>query len=181
METILLADSLRFTVHPRKSVVVPSQSIEFLGFILNSVTMTVAPTQKQAGKVKQQCLDLLNTSKNISIRDVAQLIGSLVAMEPGVLYAPLHYKVLEVDRNKALELSGGSYESSKQLSDLAKSDLHWWVNNIQTSSRPVETGNPDVILKSDGSRLVGEVLIMKGILGDFGPIESESCTSMYWN
>ena len=91
---------------------------------------------------------MLNSSGDISIREVAQLIGSLVAMEPGVPYVLLHYKVLEIDRNKALKLSRGNYESAIKLSSLARTDLCWWVTNIQKSSKLVE-----VTLNSDASKL----------------------------
>ena len=72
-------------------------------------------------------------------------------MEPGVPYAALHYKVLEIDRNKALKGSRGAYDVPIELSELAKTELNWWVDNIE-SSWPVEIEEPDIILKSDASK-----------------------------
>ena len=40
-DTVQLMDDLGLTVHPEKSVIVPTQCIEFVGFIINSVDMTV--------------------------------------------------------------------------------------------------------------------------------------------
>lgn len=42
-------------------------------------------------------------AKTITIRKFAQLIGKLVASEPGVSYAPLYYKTLEIEKDKALK------------------------------------------------------------------------------
>lgn len=41
-KTVQLFDSLGLTVHPQKSILIPTQTIEFLGFILNSQKMIVA-------------------------------------------------------------------------------------------------------------------------------------------
>ena len=43
-ETVRLLQSLGFTVHPEKSVLKPTQKLTFLGFALNSKTMTLTLT-----------------------------------------------------------------------------------------------------------------------------------------
>jgi hypothetical protein len=45
-----LITELGFITHPEKSVLIPSQVLVFLGFILNSLTMTVSPTQQKGEK-----------------------------------------------------------------------------------------------------------------------------------
>ena len=83
-DTISLLDSLGFTVHPRKSVLIPSHRITFWRFILDSTTMALAPTPKKASKTKAQCLALLSSSpQNISIRDMAHWLVSLWPWNPG--------------------------------------------------------------------------------------------------
>ena len=42
-----LSGNLDFVVHPEKSIFVPSQEIEYLGFIINSVTMIVRLTTEK--------------------------------------------------------------------------------------------------------------------------------------
>ena len=39
--TIQLLNSLGFTKHPNKSVLIPTQNITYLGFTINSVNMTI--------------------------------------------------------------------------------------------------------------------------------------------
>ena len=62
VDMISLVDSLGFVVHSIKSVLQPTQAIVYLGFVLNSVNMTVRLTPERAAKVKQACQSLLQKS-----------------------------------------------------------------------------------------------------------------------
>ena len=68
--------------YPSKSVFQSTQILEFLGFLLNSVKMTVSLTKKKLAKVGS-CQTFLHY-KQFSIRDLASLIGTLVYTFPGV-------------------------------------------------------------------------------------------------
>ena len=91
--TLRLMDNLGFTINLDKSVLTPKQSIEFLGFILDSNDMTVYLTERKRTSIIERCNALL-ICQSCSIRDVASLIGSLVACEPSVPMARLYYKSL---------------------------------------------------------------------------------------
>ena len=51
-ETITLLDRLGFVIHPKKSILIPTQEITFLGFIFNSANMTVKLTPERALRLK---------------------------------------------------------------------------------------------------------------------------------
>ena len=54
-----------FILHPEKSVFRPTQELTFLGFILNSVSMTVSPTPEKVNKTTHNSdFHLLTTSVN---------------------------------------------------------------------------------------------------------------------
>ena len=53
IDTIKLLNSLGFVPHPTKSVFIPKQILVFLGFVLNSVDMTVSLMSEKRKKVKQ--------------------------------------------------------------------------------------------------------------------------------
>ena len=74
-----------FVIHPEKSVLVPSQQMEFLGFLLNSVNMTIRLPPTKAERVQLACQSLLHKSK-MSIREVAQVIGLIVSSFPAVQF-----------------------------------------------------------------------------------------------
>ena len=93
-ETLRLFESLGFVIHEQKSVLLPSKSVVFLGFEINSREMSIRLTNEKATRVKNKCLRLMN-SREVSIRELAQVIGVLVSSFPGVEYGQMHYRSLE--------------------------------------------------------------------------------------
>ena len=59
-ETVLLLRELGFPIHNDKSVLILSQVLTFLGFVLNSITITVQLTDSRKEKLKNACLTLVN-------------------------------------------------------------------------------------------------------------------------
>jgi len=133
-----------------KSVLIPTQCITFLGFVLNSNEMTVSLTPTKAIKLQSKAVELLNTPSP-TIRAVSEVIGLMVASFPGVMYGPLYYRQLEIEKVAALKQSRGNFEATMNLSDMAKSDLHWWIENITTTSNQTTHGNPQLTVHSDAS------------------------------
>ena len=58
------------------------------------------------------------------MREFAQLIGKLVAAKPGVLYAPLHYKSIELEHDLALKRNFGDFDSIMTLSTVSHECLN---------------------------------------------------------
>ena len=80
-ETVQLLDNLGLTIHPEKSVLTPTNLIQFLGFWINSVEMKVSLTREKIEAIVKLSKEILR-EKTITIRRFAQLIGKLVASEP---------------------------------------------------------------------------------------------------
>ena len=95
VDSIILFDSLGFVVHPIKSTLVLTQEIVTLGFEINSVKMTIRLTTDKAISLKDDCKTLLMSDKPTLIREVAGVIGKIVASFPGVMYGPLYYRYLQ--------------------------------------------------------------------------------------
>lgn len=148
--TTKLFDSLGRYVNPDKSILEPSQVLEFLGFVLNSVTMTVTLSNAKAENIKQVCKDLLNRT-HPTIMEVAVVIGRLVPGCPGVAMGPLFYRQLENEKTAALKFHLGNFDESMVLSPTAESDPQWWVQNIGKVSKPILQGNPSPTLNTDAS------------------------------
>jgi len=130
IDTTTLFDKVGFIIHPEKSVLLPTQTITFLGFVLNSTLMKVTLTPERALKLKNACQNLLDAA-SACIRDVAQVLGLMVSSFPGVMYGPLHHKFLELDKTHALKINKGSFDKNMSLSMEAITDLKWWVNALQ--------------------------------------------------
>ncbi|CAG2198200.1 unnamed protein product [Mytilus edulis] len=151
-ETMKLFDSLGFTIHKEKSVVVPAQNIEFLGFSIDSVSMVVKLAPKKVANIVELCRTLLRKCF-VTIREFAQLIGKLVASEHGVLYAPVFYKTLEIQKDVELKLNKGNFDAKIILSNESKQCINWWIENIHNSYKPIVFKPPDRKIESDSSML----------------------------
>ena len=57
-DTVHLHDNLRFTVHDKKSVLITTKKITFVGFILNSADMTVRLPLEKKESVLKLCLSI---------------------------------------------------------------------------------------------------------------------------
>ena len=114
-----LFDRLGFVVHPDKSVLIPTQEITILGFVINSRKMSVKLTPQKEKNLKT-LVNQLFSMKNLSIRLLAKVIGTIVTVFPAVKYAPLYYRALENDKIRALEICKGDFDSHHPISDDAK-------------------------------------------------------------
>ena len=85
---------LGFKLNHRKCVWKPAQVIEFLGFLINSETMTIHLPEDKVQKVMKECRLLIN-KKSVTARELAHLIGLLTSTIPAVSVAPLHYRALQ--------------------------------------------------------------------------------------
>ena len=108
--TIDLLEFLGFTIHLEKLVLVPKQEIEFLGFVLNSVEMKIELIDCKPGKIILKIKKLLIEEK-LTIRDLASVIGSLVATFLVLPYGKLHYRELERCKISSLKFQKGKFNA----------------------------------------------------------------------
>ena len=101
MATCQVLDSLGFTVHPVKSVLQPTQRIDFLGFWLGLNNMIVSLTDRKVDKIRSVCAELLEMEV-CSIRHMAKIIGYLVAVHLDGWVAPVFCIRIEIAKNAAL-------------------------------------------------------------------------------
>ena len=150
IDTVIKVDSLGLIVHPEKSAFIPSQQLVILGFVLNSVTMTVTLTSEKALALQNACQELLNTALP-TIRKVACVLGKIVSSFPGVMYGPLHYRHTEQDKIHALRNNQWNFDKRMSLSRRAKSELQWWVINVRTAKNVMIRDAPTCTLTTDAS------------------------------
>ena len=150
INTSRLIDDLGLTIHPKKSVLRPSTSITFLGFLINSENMTVRLTSEKAKELSDLCLSI-SKRVEITIRELAQVIGKMIASDPGMEYGPLYYKNLEIEKDKKLKANCGNFEAKIQISEKSKSTLNWWHNNINSCYKSLILTDPDKVIKTDSS------------------------------
>ena len=149
-DTTELLSELGFLIHPKKSILRGTCEITFLGFVINSVKMTVTPTGDKASNLAKLCKQTLS-KKLLKIQEVASVTGKIVAMFPGAEFGPLHYREIEKNKSYALQLNRGNYEAKMSLDEGAKADLDWWVHNAHKVCLHINKGHYDLTLSSDAS------------------------------
>lgn len=147
-----LLEKAGFLINEKKSSLVPKQSIEFLGFNLNSITMTVNLPLDKRVKIKNLCKDLLSNNIN-SIRFVSKVIGTLISSLAAVNHGALYYKYLENDKIQALKRSCGNFDTNMTISFNAKLELNWWIENVDNISKPIEIPDYSYLLTTDASHI----------------------------
>ena len=125
---VQILESLGFIINREKSVLIPSQKIVFLGYVIDSVAMTVSLPGEKLNKLKEQTLSL-SRKPQCSIRELAHVIGLIVSSFPAIKPARLYYRDLEVCKLAALSSSDGDYNAIVYLSQLARDSLRWFVVN----------------------------------------------------
>lgn len=141
---------LGFTVNWRKSVLTPTQIMEFLGFDVSSSNMQLSLPADKVAKLLKSCRNTL-ASERLTVRSVASLIGQMQSTMLAVLPAPLHYRNLQ--RLVIVGLAdGGSYETAVSLSPRARSDIEWWLEHLHRwNGRSVVQPLANLCIQSDAS------------------------------
>ena len=125
---ITLLTTLGFVINEDKSVTSPTQELEFLGFLVNSMTMTLSLSPGKIKNIRKDCQRLVN-SRIVSVRNIARLLGKLSASIQAIFPAPLHYQYLLRAKNQALK-EHQSYEAMVTLDEAAIEELQWWRDQL---------------------------------------------------
>ena len=149
-DTVDAFQKMGFVIHPVKSVFIPTQEIEFLGFLLNSILMTIRLPPTKAAHVRRTCQTLLLKTE-MTIRETAQVIGLIVSSLTAVQFGELYYRNLEKNKVLALQARKGNYDAPLYLSKDATADLSWWINNVDFSFKKIVQPTPDMTLTTDAS------------------------------
>ena len=150
--TVELFEALGFVIHEKKSVLTPCKRVKYLGFWLDSENMTITLPEEKAQKVKDACTFIMSKEK-LRIRDLAKVIGLLVASFPAVTWGPLFYRELERSKISALKENRGNFDAIMQVTPEGRAELTWWIENIQDSCVSLESKYPSLELRTDASKL----------------------------
>ena len=155
MATLECLESLGFVIHPDKSIFIPTQEIIFLGFIINTRDMTVRLTVEKKEKIIGLGIGLLKT-KNFTIRMISSFIGNLTASFEAVPEGRLYYRHLEWCKALSLELHNHDFDAPCFISEQAREEIIWWVNNVEHSFAKIQD-IPDIdrTIYTDASKHLG--------------------------
>ena len=132
-----------------KSNFTPTQKIKFLGFVIDSVAMTITLNNNKKQKLKTLFANLL--SGVTTVRTISQVLGKITSSFPAIKFRQLHYRNLEDFKTRALKYHKNNINAKVWLSQEAKDDLKWWKNNINEAYNDIIVPNLSVEIKTDAS------------------------------
>ena len=114
--TVSLLEILGFAIHEGKSILNPTQKIEFLGVVFNSVKLAISITK---GKTEVIILKIRRFLENKSptITELVPVIGSVISLFPAIPFCKLHYRALEKAKTNALKRFAANFD--KQISQIS--------------------------------------------------------------
>ena len=146
---IQLLSWLGFIINVDKSVLVPTQQIEFLGFIINSRDLSLSLPKRRVDSILGSCKNLLPRAI-APVREVASLVGKMQAACPAVLPAALHYRALQKQVSQVT--CKGNWKVSVKISPSSKVDMKWWIGSLRIwNHRHFFLGEVDLEILSDAS------------------------------
>ena len=139
-----------YTINFKKSSLDLTKIIEFLGFMINSVEMTVSLSDKKTESVKRAIREVLHKER-VTIRDVCRVIGKIIATMPANRFARRFTTRAIILKDQALRESGDDYDSVMHLSEEVIEDLKEQERLIEGTFCPIFESRPQLTLKTDAS------------------------------
>ena len=88
-----------------ETVLTPTKRIIFLGFLIDSVNMTISLPEKKKLALIQKASSLLSQNL-ISVRNLCQFVGMCLATRPAIRQAPSFYRKIQLSINKVSRKAG---------------------------------------------------------------------------
>ena len=142
---------LGFVINHPKSVLTPTQEIEFLGFTVNSTKMELKLPGEKIKKIWAETGKVLQ-SPTVSALALSRIIGKMNAATQAISMAPLYYRGLQACLREALQ-GNQNYASVVTLTNEAREELKWWRDHFtQWNGRSLITHNTSLTIETDASK-----------------------------
>jgi hypothetical protein len=149
---IYLLENLGFVINLPKSLLEPTKTIDFLGFLLDSTTMELKLPGGKIKSLRGEARRILAADR-VTALDLSSLLGKMNATTKAVAMAPLFYRHLQAELHSTLNRSYQNYGARLSLSERAKEELQWWITHLTNwNGRSLIAKKPNVSLETDASR-----------------------------
>ena len=108
----------------------PSQSVKFLGLIVDSRDLTFSIPEDKLVRIVESCGELLR-AKWVKVRKIAAVVGLIQSVRRAT--GPI-VSVLTRSLNHAVQ-GAARWESWVRMDELARFELQWWKSNVRSVSR----------------------------------------------
>ena len=146
-----LLQCLSFLINFEKSVMSPTQELEFLGMVVNTNTLIVSLPADKIRQIRSEATRIFNMA-SLSACLLSHFLGKLNAATQAVAPAPLFFRYLQQDLHSTLAHGNQDYETLLSLSCQAKEELVWWQENLSKwNGKPLRQKPGQMVIQSDAS------------------------------
>ena len=127
-KVMTLLQECNFKINMKNSILGPTQQIEFLGLILDSIQMKVFLPEPKVLDLIESCQAILSVT-SLTARSLASLQGKMSSCLQEVLPALTFYRAIQADIHQAIGKTN-NFNKKLILSSEAKSEILWWIVNV---------------------------------------------------
>lgn len=94
----LVFEALGFFIHPKKSELVPTQMIKFLGFKIHTVLQEISLPAENCTKLRREIRfvkHLFEKGTSLSFRRFPSFVGFIISCTPAIPYSNAHFRSFE--------------------------------------------------------------------------------------
>ena len=172
---ITFLEKLGFIINYKKSILNPSIEIQYLGFIFNSVEMTIEIPEDKKQKIKLKLQNFLVKSK-CKIQELAELLGLLTSCCLAVKYGWKYTKKLERLKYLSLLDSNNNFNAFMKIPTHIHEDLKWWLKTIPISKNSIKVKVYSLEIFSDASLTGWGVSCKKDSTHGFWDRDEQQCS-----
>ena len=147
-----LLESLGFIINTEKSVLTPSQTIEFLGLSVSSIDMELRLPLAKIKQIRAEARKMMRMAEPPSARTLARLLGKMNSTTCVIPPAPLFYRSLQMALSNTLETHSQNYEGLVMLRPDSLEELQWWDTEMSKwNGKTLLKREVDMVIDSDAS------------------------------
>ena len=119
----------------------PCQILEYLGYILNTIQLTVTLPQDKIERFRDYANFILSRS-HCKIREVARLLGRMTSYTTAMRFGRLFTHHLDIQKIDALKKADDNYNGKMTLDVTSRDDTNWWVTHLDSEFAYIKTPEP---------------------------------------
>ena len=143
---VYLLQCLGFKVNQKKSILDPTQVIEFLGFTVDTVQMELKLPVDKIKNIRAESQAMMR-EEQVSGRVLARLVGKMNATSQVIPPAPLFYRHLQMALSATLNQHSQCYDAQVSLTTECREELMWW--DAYMNGKSLLKKEVDMIIDSD--------------------------------
>ena len=129
-QVVDLLQHLGWIVNLKKSVLVPTQQLKHLGFVLNTQHMTASLPLKKLRNIRRSIKQVLDKSHRQSPRVIHGLTMRIQAATFAIFPARLYTRHLLYYKNQTIKKES-DWDLPHSLDQASLEELNWWYLNLQ--------------------------------------------------